>query len=129
MEIRKARNEDEEKIIEIHQEFYTSDFPLDFSNSFAHVLAEDKKILGFGWLDLIVEANVILDLNARDRDKFAAFKGILSYGEQVAKSHGFKQMHVFPKDAKFSHILKKHLKFTNVTGDCLVKNLEHGEKR
>lgn len=128
MDLRLAKPSDEDRLVQIYESYYSSDFPLDFSKSFAHVVAENGKILGFGWLDLIVEANVILDQETSPRYKFEALKKIISHGESVSKKQGFSQMHVFPKDNKFSTILKKHLQFTDITGSCLVKSLNNGEE-
>lgn len=129
MQLRQASVDDLQTLLKIYKKSYANDFPLDFSTSFAQVVAEDGGILGFGWLDLVVEANIILDLEARPRDKFSALRGIVEYGENVSRRAGFNQMHVFPKDEKFSAVLKKHLQFNDITGDCLVKNLDNGEKR
>jgi len=113
------------RILAIHDRFYRGDFPMNLGNAFGRVVAvQDERILGFGWLEHIVEATVILDLSARPRDKFDAMRQIISYGEGITKANGFDQMHVFPKDDRFTSILKKHLNFSDITGDCLVKNLE-----
>lgn len=123
MELRPTNKNDEKKLVEIYENFYAHEFPLNFSNTFAHVLAEDDEILGFGWLDLMVESNVILNLNAKQRNKFEALRKIIEYGTQVANKAGFNQIHAFPKDVRFSNILEKHLKFKRITSECLVKNL------
>lgn len=130
IQLRESRKDDTGQLVEIYESFYANQFPLDFSNSFAHILASDgNRIIGFGWLELQVEASIILDLNSRPRDKFEAATKIIGHGELVAASKGFKQMHAFPKDRKFTNILKKHLHFNDVTGDCLVKSLTNGEER
>lgn len=124
MILRLAEKRDEDQIVQIYQSFYAQEFPLDFNTSFAQILAEqDGKVVGFGWLELNVEASIILDQASNKRDKFEAMKKIISYGELVAANGGFKQMHIFPKDERFSALLKKHLNFRNITGECLIKDV------
>lgn len=125
IQIREPVVSDKQRIVKIYQDFYSYDFPLDVESALSMVVAEkNEKILGFGWLTPIVEANVILDLNARPRDKFEALRKIIACGEATLRKAGFDQMHVFPKDERFTNILKKHLEFRDITGDCLVKNLD-----
>lgn len=119
MELRKIEIDDKDQLAELSGQY---EFPIDLSNTFAHRVVSDKKIVAFGWLQLIVEANVIWDI--KNRNKFEALKMILSRGKFDAKKAGFDQVHAFPKDPKFSSILKKHYGFSDVTGDSLVMNLE-----
>lgn len=119
MELRGIELSDELKLSGMAAQY---DFPVDLNNTFAHRVAENEgKIVAFGWLQLIVEANVIWDI--KDRNKFEALKLILRDGKLEAKKTGFDQVHAFPKDSRFSEILKKHYDFRDVTGDVLVLNL------
>lgn len=130
IQLRESRNTDADALSEIYTTHYKDQFSLDLSNSFASILASNgSHVIGFGWLEIQVEATVILDLNSSHREKFEALKRIIAHGSQVASDNGFKQMHVFTKDDKFTGILTKHLDFQNITGDCLVKNLENGKER
>lgn len=124
MILRNVKSEDQGELVKIYETFYAREFPLNFDTAFASILAEQgDEILGFGWLDLSVEANVILNLNSRPRDKFAALKAIISYGNQIAEGAGFTQVHAFPKDVRFANVLEKHLEFKRITSECLVRNL------
>lgn len=123
MILRKADKNDEEAVVKIYQDFYSESFPLDLSNTLNHVVADNGKIVGFGWLQVIVEANVILDQNVSDRVKFEALKQIIENGKQVAVSNNFDQLHVFTKEDKFSNILQKHLNFKE-SHKCLILNLD-----
>lgn len=122
--LRNAQAEDQGELVKIYESFYAHEFPLNFQTAFASILAEqDSEILGFGWLDLSVEANVILNLNSRPRDKFTALRAIINHGNRVAQNAGFSQVHAFPKDVRFANILEKHLDFKRVSSESLVKNL------
>ena len=124
MRIRNPELRDDERLVEIYESFYSREFPIDLSTAFASVVAEKgNKIVGFGWLSATVEANVILDLNARPRDKFDALRSIIDHGSLVPRYAGFDQLHAYPGDKRFSGILAKHLNFKFVESDCLVKNL------
>lgn len=118
MLVRKATKEDLDKINELYKHY---DFPLTFNNAFSPVLAENGVIRGFGWLDMIVEATVMLDLEGPQRYKFEALRDLINYGCQAAKSVGFDQLHVFPEDRKFMEILVKHFGFQPT--NCCVRNL------
>lgn len=125
--LRQPKDDDQEQLVRIYELFYENEFPLDLSTAFASVVAEqDGAVLGFGWLDLSVESNIILDLSARPRDKFEALRAIVSHGTQVARNAGMNQIHAFPKDPKFVRILEKHLNFKVVSSSCLVRNLKNG---
>lgn len=122
MQLRQAIDKDCESLVRLYSQ-YQSEFPLDLSNSFAHRVAiKDSEVLAFGWLQLTVESNIIWNLNSRDR--FQALRLILDDGKKEASAAGFDQVHAFPKDPKFSEILKKHYDFKNVIGDALVLNLD-----
>ena len=117
---------DEQRLVEIYESFYQKDFALDPNNLIDINVAQksDGSIIGIGWLTNILEATVVLDLSSSPRDKFAALKAIIADGQEKSKLAGFDQMHVFPKDSRFTNILKKHLHFNSITGDCLIKNLK-----
>ena len=120
MVIRECQSSDQGRLAEIANQY---EFPINLDNTFAHRVAVEKdRIIAFGWLQLVVEANVIWDM--KNRHKFEALKKILHQGKIDARSAGFDQVHAFPKDSRFSEILKKHYDFRDVTGDSLVLNLE-----
>jgi hypothetical protein len=121
MEIRPASKNDIDILARIYAKYYADDFPLNLNNSAYFILAEkNNEILGAGWLQAIIEATIILNQDARPRDKFAALKALIDSGMQQTKIFGFDQMHAFPKDPRFAAILEKHFGFNPTT--CLVKN-------
>lgn len=127
MIIRPPQRSDNDPLVEIYEKFYANEFPLDLSTAFASVLAEkDGKIVGFGWLDLYVESHILLDKDARMRDKGQALKEIDSYGAQVAANAGMDQVHAFTTDPKFGRILEKHLHYRPTISRCFVKDLNNG---
>lgn len=118
MLVRQATEKDLEKINALYKHY---DFPLNLDHAFSPVLAENGDIRGFGWLEFIVEATILLDLDGPQRYKFEALRDLIDYGCQAAKRAGFDQLHAFPKDWKFMDILIKHYGFKPT--NCCVRNL------
>lgn len=125
LKIRPAEQSDIDKLAEIYVKFYEREFPLNLKNITTYFVAEkDGELIGFLWIQLMVEANIMFNLECRQRDKFEALKELFTVGEKAVAENGFDQVHVFPADPKFAHILKKHLGFESSRSSCLVLNIK-----
>lgn len=111
--LREPKKKDEDKIIKLWKP-YDDNYILDLNNVFSSIIAEkDEELVGFGWLNLLVECNVILTQD-NNRNKFEALKQIIAHGSDITNKAGFDHMIAFIKDDKFANVLSKHLSFQKV---------------
>ena len=89
---------------------------VDEFNTAAVVLKNDR-ILGFGVTRFISEA--VFYATGSKKDRTLALKHLLDQAISDSKEIGANQLYVFV-DSEFGEILKKHFKFKDAEGECLV---------
>jgi hypothetical protein len=116
MRIRKYKPEDAAAIDEIYERCHLGTFSrpdLSLVIGAAVVENEDGKIIGFGCLEIILEATMIMDTDIAVKERIDALRALIETGQFAALSKKFERFYVFPSDLHFAEILRKHFKFNN----------------
>lgn len=113
MIVRKYYPEDAQQIQEIYDKHHHNKFGLPrLDRSIATCVVEkDNMILGFGALELYIEATMILDLGLSLKNKLAVLRHIIQCGEVATKLHGYDRFYASPSPDKFAHLLARHFDF------------------
>lgn len=126
MELRRPKTEDLETLRKLHEPFKDQfKFP-DFSllSSIYVAVDEDDKILGFGSVQPIFEAVLVLDLSASVDERLLALDMLESRAEFELKTQGISQIHAFVQLPLFENLLKNRFEFKPTKGKALVKCLD-----
>jgi hypothetical protein len=119
MIVRRPRVAELEKLKQLHEPF-SDQFPFpDLSHvSSIYVVEDDGQILGFGTLQPILEATIVLDQKATMQEKMSALRLLQQKAEQEV---GDGQIHIFVQAKKFLNLMKKRFGYKYTKGIALVK--------
>jgi len=77
----------------------------------AAIIEIDGKIVGFGCLEVILEAVMIMDTDRPMRDRITVLKELFNVAEFKALDEGFDKYYMFPSDSNYTNLMIKHFKF------------------
>lgn len=129
MEVRPAKNEDFDSLIEIHKQHPFS-LP-EFKNILDILVVEDKgKIVAWGYTKKFVEIVFIPKLDVSDITKVKSLKLLSEKSTELTKARGIDMVHSFVTDEHFAEFLVKRFHYGVCTGTPLFLDLgDNGEKR
>lgn len=124
MIIRRPKVEDWQKLRDIHSPLQQQfSFP-DFSKfSSIYVAVENDEIIGFGALQPIYEAILVLDKEKSKSLRMIALNLLHDQAESELKDKGIDQLHIFVQDKKFLNYMKKRFNYIFTKGIALVKGI------
>ena len=109
MIIRKYTPQDAKQIDEIYERCYKGTFGrpnLNHVLSAAVMESSDGKIVGFGALEAILEAVMIIDIdNLSVLERLEVLRQLLAAAELICKTKGFERFYMFPSDEIFKNAL------------------------
>ena len=116
LQLRKFNLSDVQSVEGIYKKFHFGKFsvPRLDKTIYAGVVEEDNKIIGYGALENIVQATMILDLGARTKSKHEVLTKLVDAAKIVSLINGYDSVYVTPSDDKFKEILIKHFNFQEV---------------
>lgn len=123
MNIRRPTVEELPKLRGIHKAFQNEfKFPNLSLISSIYVIVNDKdEILGFGAIQPIFEAIVVLDQVKSVDERLLALDMLQARADFEMKSQGIDQLHVFVQNTQFGNLIKKRFGYKNTKGKSLVK--------
>ena len=75
----------------------------------AAVIEVNGKIVGFGCLEAILEAVMIIDLDRPVIERFETLRQLVDAAKWIVKDRGFERFYMFPSDSSFKDILVNRL--------------------
>lgn len=124
MIIRRPRADELKILRELHKPFEDQfKFPDLNLISSIYVIVQDDKIVGFGAVQPIFEAVIVLDQNRSVDERLIALDMLESRAEFELKTQGIRHLHAFVQDELFGNLLKNRYEFKNTVGKSLVKAL------
>ena len=123
--IRIATSRDMNKVKDLHDQFYSDEFPLPSPSKVvqALVVEEEDEIVGFGLVKEIAECIMILDKKHGKLKRSRVTRELLQHAFAVAQEAGHSGIHAFVQDERFSLFLTKHFGFTPSKGEVLVRSV------
>lgn len=105
--------------IHLENQFKFPDFSLIQS---AYVVeGENGEVIGFGAVQPIFEAVVVLDQSVSRNDRVKAAELLQGIAETELRSQGVTQIHAFVQDRKFVNFLRRRFGFKSTKGSAMVK--------
>jgi hypothetical protein len=129
MEVRPAKKEDWDYLIEIHK---GHEFPFpDFKNMLDVLVVEDNgKIVAWGYTKKFVEIVFIPKVETPTITKVKSLKLLSEKSTELTKARGIDMVHSFVTDDKFARLLVERFNYGVCTGTPLFLDLDdNGEKR
>lgn len=123
MKLRRPKPEEYTKLLEMHVHL-KGEFPFpDFTQiSSAYVVENnDGEVVGFGAVQPIYEAVVILDPSKSLPDRVEAIGMLQDIAELELRHEGVHQIHAFVQNNTFGNFLKRRLGFKKTKGSAMVK--------
>lgn len=122
MNLRRPRADELSKLRAMHEPFKNQfKFPdLDLLSSI-YVVVEEDEIIGFGAIQPIFEAIVILNQDKSKDERLMALEMLEARAEYEIQSQGITQLHAFVQDSSFFNLLKKRYGYVSTKGQSLVK--------
>lgn len=129
MRIRKYKPEDAGKVDEIYNRCHAGTFNLpNLNNTLDAAIVEiDNKIAGFGCLEMMIEAVMIMDTDLTLRKRITVLKELFQVAKFRALDGGFTKYYMFPSDTNYMNLMIKHFKFEKCE-PLLSVNLVRGDK-
>jgi hypothetical protein len=90
------------------------------------VVRKDEKLIGAGYLRPILEAVMVLDLDAPLRDKTTALRMMINQAVVDSRSMSQSEFRAWAKNPEFARILQGHFNFEYLEGDSM--RLRHGQR-
>lgn len=124
MELRRPKPDELNQLRSIHEPFKDEfEFP-DFTLlSSIYVAVEGEEIIGFGAVQPIFEAVLVLDQRKSIDERLIALDLLENRAEVELKSQGIKQVHAFVQNDIFGNLLRNRFEYKNTKGKSLVKNI------
>lgn len=126
MILRRPTPEELPRLRELHKqrdnEFKFPDIEL--LSSIYVVCDDDNKILGFGAIQPIFEAIIVLDEKLGMDTRLMSFNQLLARADHEMKSQGIDSLHAFVQDRKFYNLLKNKYDFKDTKGRALVRTYD-----
>jgi hypothetical protein len=124
--IRRPKPNELDKLYELHKEMDSQfSFPrIDLLSSLYVVTDSDDNILGFGAIQPIFEAILVLDQNQDIFTRVAALDELLTMAKTELGEQGITEVHAFVQDKKFENHLKSRHNFKPTKGVALVKEVK-----
>lgn len=115
--IRRYQPSDAAAVDEIYNRCHSGTFGRPNLNNVltAAVVLSDDVIIGFGCLEFIAEAVMIIDTDRRPADRITALKELINTAKFTIKDRPFDRFYIFPSDTKFEKILQKHFHMDKCT--------------
>lgn len=127
MIIRSLQAEDLNQLKEIHAQFYKHEFEFpNFLDKFECVFVvvdDSEKIITGGGVRTILESVLLTDKSFAPRIRREALYNMLQGSTYVGEKLGYKEIHAFIQDDRWSQCLKK-IGFKNTVGESLVFQFE-----
>jgi hypothetical protein len=114
MIIRKYKPEDAPVVDEIYERCHKGTFGRpNLSHVLSAAVIEDEgKVIGFGCIEIIAEAVMILDTDRSVQDRAEMLDQLLNVAKFIARERTFERFYMFPSDEKFIDILVNHFDMT-----------------
>lgn len=124
MELRRPRMDELNKLRKMHESFKEQfKFP-DFSLlSSVYVVVHNGEIIGFGAVQPIFEAVIVLDQNKPVEERVQALDLLEQIAETELSSQEVNQIHAFVQSRIFENLLKNRFGYKETKGKAMVKNL------
>lgn len=127
MKIRAIKSEDTLPILNIHKQFYESEFALpslmDNKNYMIYsILDDNNKLITVGILRQILELVQLTDKSFPVITRRDALIKSLGMASATADNLGFSQIHAFVQDPNWANILKEKAGFFTCKGEALYHN-------
>lgn len=124
MIIRRPKIDELEALRKLHEPFKDQfKFPdLNLISSIYVIISEDE-LIGFGAIQPIFEAIIVLDQSKSIDERVMALDMLESRAELELKTQGIKQLHVFVQNNKFGNMLTNRFGYKPIKGKGLVKNV------
>ena len=85
---------------------------------------KDDRLIGYGQVRLVAEPILVLDLDARQRDKIEALRLLMLEAYRGTERFGLKRMHAFIRDPYFADLIVRHFDYQRCDlGELLVKEI------
>jgi hypothetical protein len=124
--VREFNEKDLEQIEEIHRKFHAQHFSFpEIANAYARIVVSDgNKILGYGQIKDLTEAEMILDLSLPVKTREFVLTELIREAVFSSKKHRNEEhIHSFVTNPRFGSILQKHYGFRECKGKALVKEI------
>jgi len=107
MIIRKYKREDAGAVDEIFEKHHAGTFgrPNLSHVISAAVIERDGKIVGFGAIEAILEAVMIIDLDLDVKERAEILRQLLDAAKFITRDKGFERFYIFPSDDIFKQVL------------------------
>jgi len=108
MIIRKYTKDDASAVDEIFDKHHRGTFNrpnLSHVVSAAVMEANDGRIVGFGCLEAILEAVMIIDMDLSVAERIEVLRQLLNAAEFICRDKGFERFYMFPSDEIFADVL------------------------
>ena len=110
MIIRKYKPEDAAAVDEIYERCHKGTFGRpNLSHVLSAAVIEDEgKVIGFGCIEIIAEAVMVLDTDRSVQDRAEMLEQLIEAAKFIARDRTFERFYMFPSDEKFKDILINH---------------------
>jgi hypothetical protein len=121
--IRRPREDEIPILKEIHKQFEDEfEFPNPDALATIYVVLDGDDIIGFGAIQHIFEAVLVLDQTKSKKVRLKAIAMLQQKGEEDLKD--MDQLHAFVQNTKVENLLKNKFGYKNTKGHALVKIIE-----
>lgn len=125
MIIRRPEPGEWNKLKDIHKPLQNQfSFPNFSKLSSVYVAVEDGEIIGFGALQPMYEAVLVLDETKSKNARIQALKLLHDQAESELSRLGVDQIHIFVQAKKFFNYMKKRFNYKSTKGIALVRKVE-----
>ena len=115
MIIRKYTPDDAAQVDEIYERCHKGTFG---RPNLSHVLSaavieHEGKVIGFGCIEIIAEAVMILDMDRSVQDRAEMLEQLIEVAKFIARDRTFERFYMFPSDDNFKQALINRFGMTN----------------
>lgn len=126
--IRRPRIEEIEALKQIHEPYSEEfKFPNIDKLESIYVCVENEIIVGFGALQLIYEATIVLNKDINMWNRLAALDLLQARAEDELRSMDVVHLHAFVQNKKFENLLRNRLGYISTKGNALVKVIDNAK--
>jgi len=113
IKIRKYVSSDAGAVDEIYDRCHKDTFGRpDLSKVISSAIVElDGKIVGYGALETILEAMIIIDMDKSIDDRIAILNELIGAAKFISKDRKFKRFYMFPSGTQYQNFLKNRYDF------------------
>lgn len=126
MDIRHVKQADIAEITRIWEQHHAHSFALPHRRNLITeaVIEADGKLIAYGQVRHVAEPILVLDLNARQRDKREALIYLMHEAFRGTHNAGLDRLFAFTRDPDFADLIVKHFKYERADlGEFLIREL------